>query len=471
MALFAKKQKKSIPGKEINTEDEILGYLDDISRYRITLTIQAGKETLNSSVYSAEEKEGIIKIQGDPILEEFVNKNVVCGFPMDNTYYIFNTKVVMHEYRPQLAMPDQILRKERRKSPRTNFTPRQQVKVAVLQGLGSGTGVTGLAVDVNLNGICLAIERALSLQNERELSPGGHLFKPGDQLAIVKVNKIPGVPVFDITGTVNRVFLSGKWKLAIEFSKLPGNIRTLLDRLLKERCPKFHPVRRSRKKRLEMDAIREQEEAQQETVEPEKPRMKSITFSSAEEQEPEAPPAEETEAAPETETAADTETIVEPDVETELEPEAISEPEVEGEPEPEPQLIPVPEPEPQPEPELLTNALISLGEILDRHLSFLEDQADLTWIHVDNPLRIVRNLNEKHPRFLLLPLTFNEQSMLDYLQKINSLGVLKDVEVIIFSEEDVPPKEIIKSKMLGIKHMLKLPLESPAQLLEILLQQ
>jgi hypothetical protein len=440
MALFSKKQKKSIPGKEINTEDEILGYLDDISRYRITLTIMIGKETLNSSVYSAEEKDKIIKIQGDPVLEGYANKKVTCGFPMDNTFYIFTTKVVMHEYRPQLEIPEQIIRKERRRSQRTNFTPRQQVKVAVLQGLGSGTGVTGLATDVNLNGICVSIERALSLQNEREMAAGPHLFKKGDQLAVVKINKIPGVPVFDVAGTVNRIFMSGKWKLAIEFPKLPGNIKTLLDRLLKERCPKFSPVRRSRKKRLEMEALREKEEAklEQETPEPVKPKRKGVTFTPMEAPEPEQKP------------------VPEPETSPAMEMEAAPEP------------MPMPEPEPEPEPEPFTDSLISLGEILDKHLAFLDTESELTWVHVDNPLRIVRNLNEKHPRFLLLPLTFNEQSMLDYLQKISGMGVLKGVEVIMFSEDDIPPKEIIKSKMLGIKHILKLPLEEPRQLLEIL---
>ncbi|MCP5102103.1 MAG: hypothetical protein GY950_01925, partial [bacterium] len=417
--LFGRKQKKSIPGKEINTEDEILGFLDDVFRYRTTLSIRTRHEDLKSFIYDINADKKLVKVQGDPALDEYVDKPLKCGFSLDSTWYVFTSTLVMHSGRPFLELPRQILRQERRKSQRVGFAPRERVKVAAMESLGSGIGVTGFAVDVSTGGICLAIERAMVLQNEREVQPNPQLLKKGTQLAMVRINRIPGLPSFDIQGVLNRIYMDGQWKMAIGFSGLPGKIKDLIKRLVDERTRQFRPVRRSRKRRLEMEAVRRKEEEEKEaaaavTVEAPQQQENKIAF---------------------TQTASESE--------------------------PEPALVPVEEP-------IISDSLISLGAMLDMELAFLEEHTEFQWIHVDNPLKIVRQLNEKHPRYLLLPWLFNDRSILDYLQKMSGLGVLEGVEVILFSQGDIPGKEIVKSRMLGVKHILKLPLETPGQLLELL---
>ncbi|MCP4147962.1 MAG: hypothetical protein GY757_09440 [bacterium] len=429
MALFARKKKKS--GNGICTDDEILGFLDEVIRYRTALTIISKNDQIQSYLYEIDEKNKVLKVQDDPTLDDLMGKSVRAGFAMDSTFYMFSSKIVEHNGRPYLTMPDEILRKERRTSPRTNFSPRERIKVGCLQGLGTGVGVTGFATDVSTNGICLAIERAIILKNEREVQPSHQLLPKGMEMVIIKVNKLPGIPVFDTSGKVNRVFMKGGWKLAIEFPKLQGKIESQIKRLLEERAPKFKPVRRSRKKRQEMDAARKKEaeernnEAAAGAADADAPapveqveRKPKVSFSPME------PVASKTESA---QAAA-----------------------------------------PSAAPADHKDSLIILGNVLDKELAFLNDNIDLQTVHVDNPMRIVKSLNEKHPRFLLLPLLFNEQSMMDYLQKINSMGVLSGVEIILFYEGEMPMRELVKSKMLGIKNTLKLPLENQESLLSIL---
>lgn len=442
MALFAKKQKKSIPGKEVNTEDEILGYLDDIIRHRGTLSIRTKADLVKSSIYDIDDKAKLVRIPGDLSLDDSTGKMVECGFSLDSTWYVFTTKLLMEGGKHYLELPQQIRRKERRKGTRARFTPREKVKVAAIQGLGSGIGVTGFATDVSTGGICLAIERAMIMQHEREVQPSLKLIEKGAQLAIVRINRVPGLPSIEVSGVLNRIFLEGKWKLAIQLANLPGKIKNLLAHFTEERAPKFRPVYRSRKKRLEIEASRKREE-----------------------EERAAQAAQVTETPETAETAETTETpeTIEPSQPLEKEITFVKAA-ARQEPEPEP-VEPFP---PAAEEPITGQSLVSLGETLDQHLPFLETDSDYTWIHVDNPVKIVKSLNEKHPRYLLLPWTFNNQSMLDYLQRISGLGVLEGVEVILFSEREIPGAEIVKSRMLGIKHILKLPLESPEELLEIL---
>lgn len=460
MALFAKKPKKSIPGREINTDDEILGYLDEVIKNRTPLTIRTKKDRFKLALYNIEERARLLKIQGDSGLDIYVDKPIQCGFPLDGTWFMFVSKLVLHDNRQYLEFPDQILRQERRKSPRARLSLREKVKVAALQGLGAGVGLTGFAVDVSTGGICVNIERAMILQQEREVPPSPQLLNRGAQLLIVKVNHVPGVPPFETQGVVNRIFMEGGWKIAIQLPNIPPKIKELIKRFVQERAPMFSPVLRSRKRRVEMETARQKDDDEKAAEADLQPVEK-------------APSADETvktaSSADSIDDTAETEDADEFDS-PQLVPPPIDEPAPQDDILGGEELFPTEVPAPAEEP-VIGKSLISLGELLDSHLDFLETESDYVWVHVDNPMKIVKNLNERHPRYLLLPVMFNEKSMLDYLQRIEKMGVLKDVEIILFSDGDIPGRELVKSRMQGIKHILKLPLESHAQLLDILVEE
>ncbi|MCP4220838.1 MAG: hypothetical protein GY765_39790 [bacterium] len=451
MALFSRKKKSS---SGINTEDEILGFLDDLFQLRVNVTIQGKSGTFKSSIYFVDSKNKVARIQNDPEVDKFLDKPVKCGFSLDRTWYMFSSKVKNHNGKPHIEIPEEIVIKDRRKSPRSTVSRREGVKVSVLEGLGSGIGVSGWACDIGLKGIGVSIERAIVMQNQKEITPSPTLMKKGTKLALVKINRIPGVPVFESPGVVVRVAREGGWKLAIELSKVPSKIEALISKLLSTRSTKPKPIRRSRKRRQERDAERAKENKDGgggDLWASESPASKTTA--------PAAAPVVEKKAA-----KADFFEENQPNTgaQTTAPPTPV------GSPADFLDADSPPAPQSSEGAGLQKNTLISLGGLLDRHLVFLNDMSEFHWVHVDNPMRIVKNLNEKQPRFLLLPWIFRGNSMLDYLQKIQKMGVLKDVVIVLFSEEDVPMREVVKSKMLGVKHTLKFPLDTPDQVLDIL---
>jgi hypothetical protein len=358
-------------------------------------------------------------------------------------------------------MPSAIKQSERRKNPRSAFSPREEVGVSVLQTLGAGIGVTGTVTDVSTGGICLTIERALKLENEKQVTVRSDLLPKGTELMLIKIKGIPGVPTFETNGIVNRISGPGKWKLAIELLKIPAPIKAAIEKFVKSRYHKPIPVRRSYQKRQEMQKQRElereqekQEAAAQETQQDTRPgRSEGIKF-----------------------------------VKDDLSPEAVEQitgASLEPEPEPEPKTKPEPkfEPEPQftPEPEFapdgegmplstepLKPILISLGKQLQEQLVFLSEAEQYEWVHVDTPVKIIRFLRERKTDFLLLPLEYKRQGMLEYLEKVSGMGLLKDVGIILLTGEQISPKDMVKCRMLGIQHIIELPLPNPGQVLDII---
>lgn len=112
--------------------------------------------------------------------------------------------------------------------------------------------------------------------------------------------------------------------------------------------------------------------------------------------------------------------------------------------------------------------ILSIGENLKEHLGLLQEIEGYRWIHVDSPLRIIKTFNENKTLFFFFSLNFRNQPMLEYIEKLTNMGLLTDVTMVLFFKESIPPKDMIKCRMSGIEHMLKLPLESPNQVLDII---
>jgi hypothetical protein len=452
LALFGKKSKPLGPGV-IHTEDEIWGYLDEIFRLRNTLTLRTKNKQWQCNIYFVDMTKKILRIEDSAGLSEFRDKAIQCGFSMDSTWFVFQSKLIYSGGKPHVILPAAIKHHERRKNPRVNISHRENVRVSVLQSLGAGIGITGKAVNVSIDGICIKIERAINLQNEQNVSIRPDLLPKGTELMIVKVNRIPGVPSFEAPAVVQWISPYGGGKLAVRFPKIPGAFKTAIDNFVKSRFLPYRPTRRSYKRRQDMEKEREidkqkKEEEQQQNLQEAEEQKKPVkngpvTFVS--------------DAVPEAETPAES-----PEPGTKME-------EVPGEV----QVIVPPELEetPPPEPEVeepKTPILLSLGQELKDSLSFLENVDGYEWIHAESPMRIIKFVRERKRGFLFLPPEYKRQSMLEYLEKMSSMGILSNIIIIIISGEPIPPKDLIKCRMLGIEHTFQLPLESSHQVLNVI---
>ena len=257
MGFFSRKSKpKASNGFFINEYDEILGYMDEVTRKRISVTFVYKHKNNYTDILMIEHKHKALRIQMGRGARIPNGAEVMAGFALDKTWWAFKTKFVLIDDKPHLLIPQLVKHSERRKKPRTNFSVREQVKVTVLEGLGTGNGVFGLAKEVSITGMSLTIEKAMKLSNEKEIPPTPTLFQSGKKLALVKINKIPGTTLIETTGIAKRVDRDGKWYFAFQFDSLSKPHEMMINRFIEPRILDFKPTRRSYKKRQEMEQAR-----------------------------------------------------------------------------------------------------------------------------------------------------------------------------------------------------------------------
>ena len=92
------------------------------------------------------------------------------------------------------------------------------------------------------------------------MRPQLNMLEKGQKLGLVRLKGIPNIPEIDTTGTVNEIRSGHKWKISIELPKFDDKIQASLERFIGSRSRTFTLIRRSRKKRLELEKIMEKEE-------------------------------------------------------------------------------------------------------------------------------------------------------------------------------------------------------------------
>lgn len=410
MAFIFKKKDTDTDKYNIVEQDDILGYLDEVISKRIEISINYKNKLYPCYFYSFTPDDKLIRIQNIQPLFNANKKEVICGFPLDKTWFTIKSQIIVSKEDLFITTPESIRYAERRESNRAVFSPREEVKVTVVESIGSGTGVFGLATNISEEGICLTIDKTMLLNNEKIISPHKDLYKPDADIMLIKINKIPGGRPFETSGKVNRVFKDGgKWKLAIKFGKLPAGAPSQIQRFVESRSSEFKVTKRSRKKRLEMEENRQQmpEPKNDKPHEiPKKPIVKTIP----------------------------------PKIEKNKKEEV----------------------------NLPTITVVTLGEELNTHLGFLSSIKSIKWVHGENQIQILALIHEVNADVLLLPFMLGDCDMLDYLQKIQSMGLIEDIEIAIFSENPISIKDRIRGKVANVETFFPLPITDKVQFINFL---
>ncbi|MBO1322005.1 PilZ domain-containing protein [Acanthopleuribacter pedis] len=402
-----------------------MGYIDEVYRKRVPITLFVKKKSVQTDILFFDEKNKLIRIQQDLLPGLAHGTDLDVGFALDRTWWTFRTKFALVNEKPHILVPKGIQHHERRRNLRCSFTAREQVKVTVLEGLGSGNGVFGMAVDISTGGISLTIEKAMYLANEREIPPNENLFKPGTKLAMVKINKVPGCQLMELSGIAKRVWRDGRWRLAIEFAKLSKKDYTALLRFIEPRTLEFKPVRRSKKRREEMDERRAVPRAE----------SSATTKNSSDD------------ASPASERTAKT---------------------AEEAP-PQPTTAPQKSEEAPPASDAVNRpTLLVFGDDVLREVPFLDAPNSPFAVAVCNtPIRAVKVITEDKPALILCGTEFKGRAIVEVLEKINNMGVLKERKVVICGN-DIPSKDLIKLKMMKIETVIPLPISGPGEFLSAL---
>jgi len=414
MKLFSKSKKH---GKNTITErDQILGYFDEVVRQRQNLKVNIKNRSWSCTLYDIEDKKNLLRIQERDFLL-YEHENCECGFSLDDTWFVFESTLVYMEDRPHLLLPDAIYHQERRRHSRIGFSSRENIQVSVLEKIGKGIGFRGTLENISLGGGCIQIERAMDMISERDITPQPDLLKTGTQLMLVRIDRIPGLPSFDTSGVFQEIRRGMKWSLAFVFDNLDAKLKNVLSQAIESRSMPFKLTRRSRKKRLEMDRRRQEDESA-EKVEP----------ASA-----------DSEAGEEKKTSP-------------AKPEAGRE-RVES-----------------PKPDSARQRILVIGDTLKKELGFLGNHYQFEPFWADTVEAVLDYLRHQLPNFIFIQCHAQEHKMLDFLLKLSEKNIFKDVGFYLFIEELITEEDIVKCRRLGIKHIIKLPMESPAVLLERLTQ-
>lgn len=434
MPLFTRKNKSKSSSDDIvlTQEDEIVAYIDEVFRKRISVQFTIKGKQISANILFMDSKNKAMRIQMDGYSQGMHGMDVMAGFALDRTWWSFKTKLVGIQDKPHLLIPKAIAHNERRKMPRTSFTSREQVKVTVMEGLGSGHGVFGMANDVSTGGICLTIEKAMVLANEKEISPSPTLFKPGARLGYVKINRVPGTQAIETSGIAKRVYRDGKWKCAIELDKLSKPDRTGFARFIEPRVLEFKFVKRSMKKREEIDARRAESPSMSG-----RPGAGPAAAPPPGNKAPAPPKAKKAAAPPPSGPAAATQ--------------APAPPAPTGAPKP-PTQAAAPEAGPK------TKVLV-IGESLLNELPFLEDaDCPFTPLVGSTPVNVIRLLTEENPPIILCGSQFKGRSSIVVLERITNMGMAENRKIFVCSK-DLQSKDRIKFKMMKIGRFVGLPVK------------
>lgn len=430
MGLFRKSKPKQDKGFMITSEEEIIAYIEEAFRMRVPLTVIINKKRVLVDILYIDEKNKALRIQDGRINNVPPGSDAMVGFPLDKTWWAFQSKFVISGDKPHLLIPKAIKHSERRKAQRTSFTPREQVKVTVLEGLGSGNGVFGLANDISPSGINISIDKAMILSSQREVPPSEDLFKKGAPLAFVKINKLPGFPLLEVSGIANRIYRDGsKWRLAIQFHKLDKGAASMITRFVEPRLLEFKPVRRSKRR-------------QEDENDPLTAPIKRDAPSSGKRSGP-APSTNKKDSAGDGSSAAETTQagdVAEAAAPVELPP-------FTGD---------------------RTKVLV-MGTETESELAFLNHPSSpVELLTATTPVSVVKILTESSPPVILCSAEFKGRKIKEVLEKVANMGVLENRKIFVLAN-DLDGKDIIKLKMLKVQEIFSLPLENPSEFLQKLL--
>ena len=145
------------------------------------------------------------------------------------------------------TLPEKVCHAERRSKMRARFGPRERATCTVLEGLFEGHGVAGRLVNLSLEGACLRIDKAISIQKNHPIAIAPDLFEPGRVLSVVRVQNLPQTPMIECFGKVTHIESTSIGVLmGLRFEGL-GTLETqCLAQVMARRLPSFargFPVR------------------------------------------------------------------------------------------------------------------------------------------------------------------------------------------------------------------------------------
>ena len=239
----------------------ILAYLEEISRLRTQVQLWLNREDLlpaNAKVELVGEETGTFTVSLQRALPGDLDPRfpIELLFPLDGMR--FRCPVRFKERGGYLKaifkLPECVYHAERREKLRTRFGQRESANVTVLENLFEGHGATGKLINLSLEGLCMRLEKALSIRENRRLAITTGIFRPKQELMVVRLLDLPRAPLVECSGRVTHLEEGPEGvSLGVHLEGLGTLEAQILHQVMAHRIPTFARGFPQKRRRSELD--------------------------------------------------------------------------------------------------------------------------------------------------------------------------------------------------------------------------
>ncbi|MBK8794446.1 MAG: response regulator [Holophaga sp.] len=242
------KPKDEIAGEPVlKDRSMILAYLEELARLGANVQFWVHKDDfvpLSGKIDLLHEQDSTMTVLLQRALPGDLQPNSILDMVFSMDGMRFDTPVHFIEragyLRALFTLPKQISHAERRAKMRARFGPREKATCTVLEGFFEGKGATGRLVNLSMEGLCIRIDRAITIGNDHKLAINPDLFTVGTALPVVRIQNLPHTPTIECCGVVSHMRISPIGVLlGLRLEGLGGLETQLLHAVMTRRLPSF----------------------------------------------------------------------------------------------------------------------------------------------------------------------------------------------------------------------------------------
>lgn len=264
--------------RELRDPEIILAYLEELLRLEIPVALWVDPQAwvpIGAHVVRVDDPVGTFTLGLQRALPGDLKprQELELAFPLDGQRFLAGVRFVDRGAYLQATfrLPEGVRIGDRRERGRARFGPRERARVTVLQGLFEGCGATGRLVNLSPGGLCLRVDRVVSLADDRKIPLSPEIFSPGTRLDVVRIQDLPQAPMIECSGMTTHLERSPIGvTLGICFLDLGPAEQRVLSEVLMRRLPTFarqFPLRRRRREEDLADPGDRGEEAWEDSAE------------------------------------------------------------------------------------------------------------------------------------------------------------------------------------------------------------
>ena len=252
---FFSKEERAGAEPQMQDGSVILAYMEELARTRAALQLwfhEDDRVGLATQVLAVDDNLLRMRLRLHRSLPSDIvaKQKVTLVFGMEGSRFLcpirFLTRGAYLE--AWFTVPETVVHAERRTKLRTHFSLRERATVTVLEALHDQCGATGALLDLSLEGLCMRLDRVVSVRDKRALEPSAGMFPPGTRFPVLRIEQLPFAPALECSGVVAHTRDTGEGvTLGIRFEGLGDLGDQILNQVMSRRLPTFNqgfPVRK-----------------------------------------------------------------------------------------------------------------------------------------------------------------------------------------------------------------------------------